>query len=63
MQLVICPCSFRYAGECEKYCLPVVELEKKLEEKDSEIVDLQYEVKDLSSKVEPGSSKTTSAFN
>ena len=30
----------------------VVELEKKLEEKDSEIVDLQYELKDLSSKVE-----------
>ena len=30
----------------------VVELEKKLEEKDAEIVDLQYEVKDLSSKVE-----------
>lgn len=30
----------------------VVELEKKLEEKDSEIVDLQYQVKDLSSKVE-----------
>ena len=29
----------------------VVELEKKLEEKDSEIVDLQYEVKDISSKV------------
>lgn len=33
----------------------VVELEKKLEEKDSEIVDLQYEVKDLSSKMESGS--------
>lgn len=33
----------------------VAELEKKLEEKDSEIVDLQYQVKDLSSKV--GSSK------
>ncbi len=33
----------------------VTELEKKLEEKDSEIVDLQYQVKDLSSKV--GSSK------
>ena len=30
----------------------IVELEKKLEEKDSEIVDLQYEVKDLSSKIE-----------
>ncbi len=30
----------------------VVELEKKLEEKDAEIVDLQYEVKDLSGKVE-----------
>lgn len=30
----------------------VIDLEKKLEEKDSEIVDLQYEVKDLHSKVE-----------
>ena len=30
----------------------VVELEKKLEEKDAEIVDLQYEVKDLSSRVD-----------
>ena len=30
----------------------VVDLEKKLEAKDSEIVDLQYEVKDLSSKVD-----------
>lgn len=29
----------------------IVELEKKLDEKDSEIVDLQYEVKDLHSKV------------
>lgn len=29
----------------------VTELEKKVEEKDSEIVDLQYQVKDLSSKV------------
>ncbi len=29
----------------------VIELEKKLDEKDSEIVDLQYEVKDLHSKV------------
>lgn len=37
----------------------VVELEKKLEEKDSEIVDLQYQVKDLSSKVE--SNRTTNA--
>ena len=33
----------------------VTELEKKVEEKDSEIVDLQYQVKDLSSKM--GSSK------
>ncbi len=32
----------------------VTELEKKLEEKDAEIVDLQYEVKDLSSKVDTG---------
>ena len=32
----------------------IVELEKKLEEKDSEIVDLQYEVKDLAGKVESG---------
>ena len=30
----------------------ITELEKKLEEKDAEIVDLQYEVKDLSSKVD-----------
>ena len=32
----------------------VTELEKKVEEKDSEIVDLQYQVKDLSSKVGGG---------
>jgi len=31
----------------------VTELEKKLEAKDAEIVDLQYEVKDLSGKIEP----------
>lgn len=30
----------------------VVDLEKKLEERDSEIVDLKYQVKDLSSRVE-----------
>jgi len=35
----------------------VTELEKKVEEKDSEIVDLQYQVKDLSSKV--GSKEST----
>jgi peptidoglycan hydrolase-like protein with peptidoglycan-binding domain len=35
----------------------VTELEKKVEEKDSEIVDLQYQVKDLSSKVN-GSKET-----
>ena len=34
----------------------VVELEKKLEEKDAEIVDLQYEVKDLSGKVDSSKS-------
>jgi hypothetical protein len=33
----------------------VTELEKKVEEKDSEIVDLQYQVKDLSTKVGGGS--------
>ncbi len=32
----------------------VTELEKKIEEKDAEIVDLQYEVKDISGKVETG---------
>lgn len=31
----------------------VTDLEKKVEQKDSEIVDLQYQVKDLSSKVNP----------
>ena len=36
----------------------VTDLEKKLEEKDAEIVDLQYEVKDLSSKV--GTDKSSS---
>ncbi len=42
-------------AEGEQLQTRVVELEKKLEEKDAEIVDLQYEVKDLSSKVETAS--------
>ncbi len=37
----------------------VTELEKKIEEKDSEIVDLQYQVKDISSKVTKDSSDST----
>ena len=41
----------------------VVELEKKLEEKDSEIVDLQYEVKDLSSKVTTSATSPNSEEN
>ncbi len=36
----------------------ITDLEKKVEEKDSEIVDLQYQVKDISSKV--GSAKDSS---
>ena len=39
----------------------MVELEKKLEEKDAEIVDLQYEVKDLSSKIETNNPAPVSA--
>lgn len=38
----------------------VTELEKKVEEKDSEIVDLQYQVKDISSKVNTKDSSDTS---
>lgn len=38
----------------------VTELEKKLEAKDAEIVDLQYQVKDLSGKVDTSKSGTTS---
>ena len=37
----------------------VTELEKNLQAKDAEIVDLQYQVKDLSSKVEGGKSSGT----
>ncbi len=37
----------------------IVDLEKKLEEKDSEIVDLQYEVKDLSNRVEAASNNAS----
>lgn len=36
----------------------VVDLEKKLEERDSEIVDLKYQVKDLSSRVEDEPAKS-----
>ena len=39
----------------------VTDLEKKVEEKDSEIVDLQYQVKDLTSKVGSGSASTDAA--
>lgn len=39
----------------------ITELEKKLEEKDSEIVDLQYEVKDLSSKMDTGGSSVSAS--
>ena len=39
----------------------VADLEKKLEEKDSEIVDLQYEVKDLSSKVSSNAAEPASS--
>ena len=38
----------------------ITELEKKVEEKDSEVVDLQYQVKDLSSKVNSKDSSDTS---
>jgi murein L,D-transpeptidase YcbB/YkuD len=41
----------------------IVELEKKLEEKDSEIVDLQYEVKDLASRVESKSERSGPDLN
>lgn len=36
----------------------VVDLEKKLEERDSEIVDLKYQIKDLSSRVEDEPAKS-----
>ncbi len=38
----------------------ITDLEKKLEEKDSEVVDLQYQVKDLSSKVNTKDSSDSS---
>jgi cell division protein FtsL len=43
--------------------IKVADLEKKVEEKDSEIVDLKYQVKDLSSRLEsqPNSSDSASA--
>lgn len=41
----------------------VTELEKKAEEKDSEIVDLQYQVKDLSSKINSNSSSEATSEN
>jgi peptidoglycan hydrolase-like protein with peptidoglycan-binding domain len=39
----------------EQLQMRITDLEKKVEEKDSEIVDLQYQVKDISSKVTSGS--------
>ena len=39
----------------------VVELEQKLEEKDTEIVDLKYEVKDLAAKIESSKSSQNSS--
>lgn len=44
-------CATTQKNSSEHLQSRVVELEKKLEEKDSEIVDLQYEVKDLSNKL------------
>ena len=46
-----------HKAQQDQFQTRITELEKKVEEKDSEIVDLQYQVKDLSSKV---SSKETS---
>ena len=48
-------------SEHEQMQSRVTELEKKLESKDAEIVDLQYEVKDLSSKVDAVKNTTSAA--
>ncbi len=50
-------------SESEHLQSRVVELEKKLEEKDSEIVDLQYQVKDISSKVDSKTTPPPSSFD
>ena len=47
-----CATTQNKASQQEQMQTRVVELEKKLEEKDAEIVDLQYAVKDLSSRVD-----------
>ena len=44
----------------EQLQMRVTDIEKKLEEKDSEVVDLQYQVKDLSSKVNSKDSSDSS---
>ncbi len=49
---VVSGCATTQPKPSDQLSNRVIELEKKLEEKDSEIVDLQYEVKDLHSKVE-----------
>src|SRR3989338_10913063 len=47
-----CVTTQNKASQQDQVQTRVVELEKKLEEKDAEIVDLQYAVKDLSSRVD-----------
>jgi len=47
------------AGTGDQLQSRVTEMEKKLEEKDSEIVDLQYEIKDLAGKLESASKSST----
>ncbi|MDO8675842.1 MAG: peptidoglycan-binding domain-containing protein [Candidatus Omnitrophota bacterium] len=47
-----CATTQHKASQQDQMQTRVVELEKKLEEKDAEIVDLQYAVKDLSSRVD-----------
>ena len=47
-----CATTRNKASQQDQMQTRVVELEKKLEEKDAEIVDLQYAVKDLSSRVD-----------
>ena len=45
-------CATTHKNSQDQLQSRVVELEKKLEEKDAEIVDLQYELKDLSGRIE-----------
>ena len=47
-----CATTHNKASQQDQMQTRVVELEKKVEEKDAEIVDLQYAVKDLSSRVD-----------